>query len=559
MEANVNSEADIQAPPKTRLHSTTRVIAAASLGTVFEWYDFVLYGSLAAVLAKKFFAGVDPTTGFIFALLTFAVGFLVRPFGALVFGRIGDLVGRKKTFMITIVIMGMATVGVGLLPDYATIGIAAPITLLMLRMAQGLAIGGEYGGAATYVAEHSPPNRRGLNTSWIVSTGTVGLLLSFGVILWARSFAGDEFEAWGWRLPFLFSLPMLVVSVWIRRAMDESPSFQRLKAEQRLSKRPLREAFADPGNLKRILIAFGVCAGQSAVYYTAALYPTFFLTQTLKVDPTQVNTVVVAATLTALPTFLLVGWLVDRIGRKPVLIFAYFAALVALFPIFHALMHYANPVLEAAQARSPVVVEADADGCSFMFNPTGTRKFTSSCDIARQTLASSGVSYSIVSVPGQAAAKVRVGADAVESFDSGRLDAKELAARSSAFTTALKSTLAGAGYPAKADPTQFNAFAVYLLLLAPMVLAIVAITPIPALLVELFPTKIRYTSMSFPFHLAAGWVGGLLPTLTFALSTLNGNIYFGIWYPLIWTAISLLVCMFFLRETKDVDINADMQ
>ena len=542
---------------KSRLTSTGRVIAAASVGTVFEWYDFALYGSLAAVLAKKFFAGVDPATGFIFALLTFAAGFIMRPFGAVVFGRIGDMVGRKKTFLITIVIMGLSTVGVGFLPDYGALGIAAPIILVSLRMLQGLALGGEYGGAAIYVAEHSPPHRRGLNTSWIVSTGTLGLLLSFGLILAARTWTGDAFDVWGWRLPFIFSLPMLAASVWIRRQMDESPSFQMLKAKQRLSRAPLSEALLDRANLKRILLAFGLCAGQTCVYYAAALYPTFFLTQVLKVDATQVNTMVVLATISAIPFFALVGWLCDRFGRKPVLIVAYLLSLCAYLPVYHALTHNANPALEAAQSRNPIVVEADPQGCSFLFNPVGTRKFTNACDIARQALAASGVSYSVAERPGVAAV-VQVGGQAVAAYDAGGLPAEETGAKATAFSATLRATLAAAGYPAKADPKDFNAPMIFLLLLVPMILAIAAITPIPALLVELFPTRIRYTSMSVPFHFAAGWIGGLLPTVIFALSTLNGNIYFGLWYPIAWTALSLVVCLAFLKETKDVDINADL-
>ncbi|MCW2241804.1 MFS transporter [Azospirillum canadense] len=545
------------AASRSRLTSTGRVVAAASVGTVFEWYDFALYGSLAAVLAKKFFAGVDPTTGFIFALLTFAAGFIMRPFGAVVFGRIGDMVGRKKTFLITIVIMGLSTVGVGFLPDYGTVGIAAPITLVSLRMLQGLALGGEYGGAAIYVAEHSPPGRRGLNTSWIVSTGTLGLLLSFGLILLARALTGDAFEDWGWRLPFVFSLPMLAMSVWIRRQMDESPSFQMLKAKQRLSRAPLSEALLDRANLKRIMLAFGLCAGQTCVYYAAALYPTFFLTQVLKVDPTQVNTMVVFATIAAIPFFALVGWLCDRIGRRPVLIAAYLLSLCAYLPVYHAFTHNANRALEAAQERNPVVVEADPQGCSFLFNPVGTRKFTNPCDIARQALASSGVSYSVAERPG-ATAVVRVGGRTVDAYDANGLPTAEAGAKAAAFNAALRAQLDAAGYPAKADPKDFNAPMIFLLLLVPMILAIASITPIPALLVELFPTRIRYTSMSVPYHFAAGWIGGLLPTVIFALSTLNGNIYFGLWYPIAWTALSLVVCLVFLKETKDVDINADL-
>lgn len=539
---------------KSRLHSASRVVAAAAVGTVFEWYDFALYGSLASVLAKKFFSGVDPITGFIFALLTFAAGFVMRPFGAVVFGRIGDMVGRKKTFMITIVIMGLSTVGVGLLPDYNIMGLAAPIILVTLRMLQGLAIGGEYGGAVIYVCEHSPPHRRAYNTSWIVSTGTAGILLSFGLILGSRSIAGDAFESWGWRLPFLFSLPMLLVSVWIRRQMDESPAFQKLKAEQRLSKSPLSEAFLDRGNLGRLGLAFGLCAGQTCVYYTAVLYPTFFLTQVLKADPTQVNTAVVLATLAAIPFFPLVGWICDRIGRKPVLIASYVLSLCVYFPIFYSLTHYANPALETAQKNYPVVVEADAASCSFMFNPTGTRKFTTACDIARQALAFAGVSYRVSEQPSGAKTLVRIGNETIESYDSVAVPPAEAAAKASAFNNTLRAKLDAAGYPAKADRDAFNGTVVFLLLFAPMVLAVMSIAPVPPLLVELFPTRIRYTSMSIPYHLATGWIGGLLPTTIFALSTLNGDIYFGLWYPLGWTALSLLVCLFFLRETKDVDI-----
>ncbi|MFM0046011.1 MFS transporter [Paraburkholderia sediminicola] len=539
-------------------NSTLRVIAAASIGTVFEWYDFTLYGALATVIASRFFAGVDSVTGFIFALLTFGVGFIMRPVGAVVFGRIGDKIGRKRTFLVTIVIMGLSTVGVGCLPGYASIGIAAPVILIMLRMLQGLALGGEYGGAATYVAEHSPARRRGINTSWISATGTIGLLMSFVVVLAARALTGEHFETWGWRLPFIFSVLLLLISVLIRMHMEESPAFQALKSENRLSRAPLTETFLDWANVKRLLVAlFAICGGMTCVYYTAVLLPTFFLTHTLKVEATEANVVVTLATLVCTPLFLVAGWLCDRFGRKPVLLTSFLLTALTLFPIFHAMTRYANPALAEAQASVPVWVEADGHTCSFMFNPTGSRKFTSSCDIAREALTEAGVSYETRdAAPGQQAT-VHIGAHSLPAYDTTGLTNDDAKARSVMFGASLRGLLDQAGFPRSASPARFNrpmVFALLVLLLALMTLALVPTAPA---LVEMFPTRIRYTSMSFPYHFASGWIGGLLPTFSFALSAQRGNIYFGLWYPVAWIALSFVIAVFFLKETKDVDLSAD--
>ncbi|NIE63113.1 MFS transporter [Burkholderia sp. Ax-1719] len=539
-------------------NSTARVIAAASIGTVFEWYDFTLYGALATVIASRFFAGVDSTTGFIFALLTFGVGFIMRPVGAVIFGRIGDKIGRKRTFLVTIIIMGISTVGVGCLPGYASIGIAAPIILISLRMLQGLALGGEYGGAATYVAEHSPIKRRGFNTSWISATGTIGLLMSFAVVLATRALTGENFEVWGWRLPFIFSILLLLISLLIRMRMEESPAFQALKSGNRLSRAPLTETFLEWTNIKRLLVAlFAICGGMTCVYYTAVLLPTFFLTHTLKVDASAANVVVTLATLVCTPLFLLAGWLCDRFGRKPVLMTSFLLMAVTIFPIFHAMTRYANPALAQAQENVPVWVEADAKTCSFMFNPTGSRKFTSSCDIARQALTDAGVSYETRDAAAGQQATVHVGDHSIRAYDASGLSAADAKLQSTSFLKALRGNLDSAGFPRSAAPEQFNKPMVFVLLVILLALMTLALVPTGPALVEMFPTRIRYTSMSFPYHFASGWIGGLLPTISFALSAQEGNIYFGLWYPFGWIVLSLVVAFFFLRETKDVDLSAD--
>ena len=530
-----------------------RVIFASSLGTVFEWYDFYLYGSLAAIIAKQFFSGVNDTAAFIFALLAFAAGFAVRPFGALVFGRLGDLVGRKYTFLITILIMGLSTFIVGILPSYASIGIAAPVILIILRLAQGLALGGEYGGAATYVAEHAPQGKRGAYTSWIQTTATLGLFLSLLVILGVRNATGEEaFAAWGWRIPFLVSIFLLAISVWIRLKLNESPTFQRMKAEGKESKAPLTESFGRWSNLKVVLLALlGLTAGQAVVWYTGQFYSLFFLTQTLKVDATTANILIALALLIGTPFFLIFGSLSDRIGRKPIIMAGCLIAALAYFPLFKAITHYANPALEAAQAKAPVVVVADPKTCSFQFNPVGTAKFVSSCDQVKSFLASNSVNYSNEAAPAGSVAKVKVGDTTIESFEGAGLAAAEFKTRGDELKARLTSEIRNHGYPAKADPAQVNKTMLVLLLTLLVILVTMVYGPIAAMLVEMFPTRIRYTSMSLPYHIGNGWFGGFLPTTAFAIVAATGNIYNGLWYPIIVAVMSLVIGTLFVRETKD--------
>ena len=533
-----------------------KVIFASSLGTVFEWYDFYLYGSLAAIIAKQFFSGTDPNTGFIFALLAFAAGFIVRPFGALVFGRLGDMIGRKFTFLVTILIMGASTFIVGILPNYATIGIAAPIILITLRILQGLALGGEYGGAATYVAEHAPDDKRGAFTSWIQTTATLGLFLSLLVILGVRSAVGEEaFSAWGWRIPFLVSVILLAVSVWIRLSMNESPAFAKMKAEGKTSKAPLTEAFGKWKNLKLVILALiGLTAGQAVVWYTGQFYALFFLTQALKVDMSTANILIALALLLGTPFFVIFGTLSDKIGRKPIIMAGCLIAALTYFPIFSGLTHYANPALEAALKNAPVIVTADPATCQFQFNPTGTKKFTSSCDIAKAKLSAASVNYeNVVGAPGSVAT-IKIGEKILTSYDANGLSKEDAAAKDKAFSTELAGDIKGAGYPSKADPDQMNKPMVLLLLFILVIYVTMVYGPIAAMLVEMFPTRIRYTSMSMPYHIGNGWFGGLLPTTAFALVAFKGDIYYGLWYPIVIAAATFVIGMLFVKETKDYDI-----
>jgi hypothetical protein len=537
-----------------------KVIFASSLGTVFEWYDFYLYGSLAPIIAKQFFVG-DPTTTFIFALLAFAAGFIVRPFGALVFGRLGDMIGRKYTFLITILIMGGSTFVVGLLPSYAAIGIAAPIVLVSLRILQGLALGGEYGGAATYVAEHAPEGKRGFFTAWIQTTATLGLFLSLLVILGVRTAIGEEqFAAWGWRVPFLVSVLLLGISVWIRLSMNESPAFAKMKAEGKTSKAPLSEAFLKPKNAKIVLLALiGLTMGQAVVWYTGQFYALFFLTQTLKVDGATAAILTAISLLLATPFFIFFGSLSDKIGRKYIILGGCLIAALTYFPIFGAITHYANPALESALKNSPVVVVADPESCHFQFNLTGTTKFPSSCDIATASLTAASVSYTKVDAAPGTIASVKIGDKEYTSFNATMAaDGHNFDADSKTREAALKKEIGGAikaaGYPAKADPEQINKPMVVGLLFLLVLYVTMVYGPIAAMLVEMFPTRIRYTSMSLPYHIGNGWFGGLLPTTAFALVAYKGDIYYGLWYPIVVALITVVIGTLFVKETKDNDI-----
>lgn len=550
----VASGAELRTPLRTLTKKEERkVIFASSLGTVFEWYDFYLYGSLAVQIGAHFFSAINPTAAFIFTLLAFAAGFFVRPFGALVFGRLGDLVGRKYTFLITIVIMGLSTSIVGILPGYAQIGIAAPVILILLRLLQGLALGGEYGGAATYVAEHAPNGKRGAYTSWIQTTATLGLFLSLLVILACRlSMDTESFNAWGWRIPFLLSVILLGISVWIRLQLNESPLFQQMKAEGKGSKAPLTESFARWDNLKIVLLAlFGLTAGQAVVWYTGQFYALFFLTQTLKVDAQTANILVATSLLIGTPFFLVFGALSDKIGRKPIIMAGCLLAVLTYFPLFQALTHYANPALETAQATSPVTVIADPAECSLQFNPVGTSKFTSSCDIVKSALVKAGVPYINQAAPAGSKAEVSVGATRIASYDGTAADA---ATQAPVFAKSLGDALKTAGYPASADTKQINYPMVTLILVVLVILVTMVYGPIAAMLVEMFPTRIRYTSMSLPYHIGNGWFGGFLPATSFAIVAATGDIYSGLWYPIIVAGITLVIGTLFIRETKSVDI-----
>jgi MFS family permease len=536
-----------------------KVIFASSLGTVFEWYDFYLYGSLAAIIAKQFFSGLDEGSAFIFALLAFAAGFIVRPFGALVFGRLGDMIGRKYTFLVTILIMGLSTFIVGILPNYATIGVAAPVILIALRMLQGLALGGEYGGAATYVAEHSPQGRRGAYTSWIQTTATLGLFLSLMVILGTRTLIGEAaFADWGWRVPFIVSILLLAVSVYIRLSMNESPAFTKMKAEGKTSKAPLSESFGQWKNLKIVILALiGLTAGQAVVWYSGQFYALFFLTQALKVDGATANIMVAISLIIGTPFFIVFGAWSDKIGRKPIIMAGCLLAVVTYFPVFTALTKAANPDLAAAQAANKVLVTANPAECSFQFNPTGTVKFTSSCDIAKQALAGSSVSYENAPAPAGTVATITVGTTVIQGYTSKGLSKEDAKTQGDAFKKSLADALKAAGYPAKADMAKFDKVTVVAILTYLVILVTMVYGPIAAMLVEMFPTRIRYTSMSLPYHIGNGWFGGLLPTTAFAIVAQTGNMYNGLWYPIIVAGMTFVVGMIFVKETKDVDIYAN--
>ncbi len=536
-----------------------KVIFASSLGTVFEWYDFYLYGSLAAIIAKQFFSGLDEGSAFIFALLAFAAGFIVRPFGALVFGRLGDMIGRKYTFLVTILIMGLATFIVGILPNYATIGVAAPIILIALRMLQGLALGGEYGGAATYVAEHSPQGKRGAYTSWIQTTATLGLFLSLMVILGTRTIIGEAaFADWGWRVPFLVSILLLAVSVYIRLSMNESPAFTKMKAEGKTSKAPLSESFGQWKNLKIVILALiGLTAGQAVVWYSGQFYALFFLTQALKVDGATANIMVAISLIIGTPFFIVFGAWSDKIGRKPIIMAGCLLAVLTYFPVFTALTKAANPDLAAAQAANKVVITANPAECSFQFDPVGKAKFTSSCDIAKQALARASVSYDNVEAPVGTAASITIGTTVIQGYSSKGLTKEEAKAQGDAFTKGVADALKAAGYPAKADMAKFDKVTVVVILTYLVILVTMVYGPIAAMLVEMFPTRIRYTSMSLPYHIGNGWFGGLLPTTAFAIVAQTGNMYNGLWYPVIIAGMTFVIGMLFIKETKDVDIYAN--
>ncbi|SFS36802.1 MFS transporter [Brevundimonas viscosa] len=535
------------------------VVTASAAGTAFEWYDFFVFGSLATVIARHFFADAGETVAYIMALLTFGLGFVVRPLGALVFGWFGDRTGRKTTFLVTITLMGAATVAIGLLPDYGQIGIAAPILLLVMRMLQGFALGGEYGGAAIYVAEHAPQGRRGYMTGWIQTTAAFGLIGALTVILATRAAVGAEaFDAWGWRIPFLLSALLLAISLWIRLRLNESPAYRRMEAEASDAdhRAPYREAFLTWRNGRFVLLAlFGIMIAQGAVWYCGYFYTRFFMERVLKVDTNTVDQLVLALTVASAGLYVFFGWLSDRVGRKPVMLFGMILALVAFFPGFHALTRAANPALAEAQAAAPVTVAADPATCALQFDPIGKAAFSSSCDIAKSVLSNAGVSYANAAAPAGSVAVVRIGATEVRSVDGRALDPTALAAARADVEGRIKGALAEVGYPTAADPARINLPLVFAILMVFMVAATALYGPQAAALVELFPTRVRYTAMSLPYNIGTGWVGGLLPAASFALVAWSGNIYFGLWYSVFFTLVAVIVSLLWLPETRHRDLN----
>ena len=534
------------------------VVAASATGTAFEWYDFFVFGALATVIARHFFADAGETVAYILALLTFGLGFVVRPLGALVFGWFGDRTGRKTTFLVTITLMGVATVAIGLLPDYDQIGIAAPILLLVMRMLQGFALGGEYGGAVVYVAEHAPAKKRGLMTGWIQTTAALGLIGALSVILITRAVVGAEaFDEWGWRIPFLLSALLLGVSLWIRLKLNESPAYRRMEAEGGERRAPFKEAFGTWRNGRFVLIAlFGIMIAQGAVWYCGYFYARFFMERVLRVDTNTIDLVMLAVTAVSAFLYVFFGWISDRIGRKPVMLFGMILALIAIFPGFQALTRAANPALAEAQASSPIVVMADPATCALQFDPIGKTAFASSCDIAKSVLSNAGISYSNVEAAPGSVAVVRIGSVEIASVEGGGLDPATLKAARAGVETRLKAALVEAGYPARADPERINLPMVFGILMIFMVAATALYGPQAAALVELFPTRVRYTAMSLPYHVGTGWVGGMLPAASFALVAWSGNIYFGLWYTLAFASVAVVVALIWLPETKGRDLDA---
>jgi len=541
------------APGETPLRT---VIAASAAGTTFEWYDFFVFGSLTTVISKTFFSGLNDTAGYIAALALFGAGFAFRPIGALVFGRIGDKAGRKGAFLITVLLMGGATFAIGLLPTYGQVGIIAPALLVLMRILQGFALGGEYGGAAIYVAEHAKPNGRGWATSWVQTSAAFGLFGALLVILATRLILGhyfgpDAFDAWGWRIPFLFSAGLLGVSIWMRLKLSESPSFTKMKEEGQVATSPFTESFGQWKNLKIVLLAlFAIMSAQGAVWYTAFFYTQTFLDKFLKVDPATINLLMMAATAVSAIFYVVFGWLSDRIGRKPVMLFGMTLMLIAYFPGFHMLAQTANPALSEAQDRTPVVVVADPADCSLQFDPVGKAAFVSSCDIAKSTLANAGVSYANKAAPAGTKAQVLIGTTVVDSASAKGLAKADAKALKGEVEGRIKAGLAAAGYPAKADPARMNLAGVFGVLMVFVIAATSLFGPIAATLVELFPTRIRYTAMSLPYHIGTGWIGGFVPFTAFAIVAAVGNIYSGLWYPFAFTAISVITCLLFLPETN---------
>jgi MFS family permease len=532
-----------------------RILIASSLGTVFEWYDFILFGSLAPIIASKFFSALPPDIAFVFALLAFSAAYAVRPLGAIIFGRIGDIVGRKNTFIATVAVMGTATFLVGILPTYSTWGIAAPILLLTLRFAQGVSLGGESGGAATYVSEFAPLDQRGYFTSWIQCMAPGGVLLSLIVVVGSRFYLGEAaFAEWGWRLPFLLSLILLVISVWIRSTLNESPIFQKMKAEGKTSKAPLKEAFGSWKKVKLAIVVFLFVAGTSVVSTVGLVYGLLFLIQTLKMPALTVNILVGLAIAISLPFYPLMGRLSDRIGRKPLIIVGCVLAAATYFPVVKGLTHFANPAYERALATAPVMVVANPKECSIQFNPTGTARFLTSCDIAKELLARSGVNYSEVAAPEGSTAVVKFGSIEIPSFDGRGMQPDKLKAQVDAMRKAVSDATVKAGYPQQANMEDANLPMVFLFLVILAMYGVISFAPVSAVLVELFPTRIRYTAMSLPSHLGNGWVGGFLTPSVFAMVAASGNIYFGLWYPTFWALLGAIVCLLFVPETKGRDL-----